>query len=268
MYSEYQPNLLLSPYVDKYWEFKGNLKYGTRINILPDGCTDFIFNLGEIANAVGENLSIQPYRSYFVGPMSKYSELVTYTNAIHSFGIRFLPGGIFRFINLPLPELSNQRIDTNYLPSLFGDSFAERLYEQTDLPERICLIEKILIKALYTLDLSDQQINYAIHQINLYQGKLSIRTLMEKICLCQRHFERKFRQFTGYTPKEYSRIMKFRHAIELLKQANANTLLSIAIDAGYYDSAHFAKEIKTLSGKTASTFLSLDIPEDVTLTYL
>ena len=50
MYNEYQPSLLLAPYIDKYWEFKGNPDYGMKINILPDGCTDFIFTLGEVAD--------------------------------------------------------------------------------------------------------------------------------------------------------------------------------------------------------------------------
>lgn len=35
MYNEYQPSLLLAPYIDKYWEFKGNPDYGMKINILP-----------------------------------------------------------------------------------------------------------------------------------------------------------------------------------------------------------------------------------------
>lgn len=77
MYNEYQPSLLLAPYIDKYWEFKGNPDYGMKINILPDGCTDFIFTLGEVADiAEQESLIMQPYRSYFVGPMSRYSTLI------------------------------------------------------------------------------------------------------------------------------------------------------------------------------------------------
>ena len=50
MYTEYQPSHLLAPYIDNYWEFKGNPEYGMRIHILPDGCTDFIFTLGEVAD--------------------------------------------------------------------------------------------------------------------------------------------------------------------------------------------------------------------------
>ena len=99
-----------------------------RIHILPDGCTDFIFTLGEVANAVEEgSLMMQPYRSYFVGPMTKYSELVTYTESIHMFGVRFLPCGLSCFTNLPLHEFVNSRVSTNEMKAVFDDTFIERL---------------------------------------------------------------------------------------------------------------------------------------------
>lgn len=51
--------------------------------------------------------------------------------------------------------------------------------------------------------------------------------------------------------------MKFRQAIDLLKNTTkANNLLSVAVNAGYYDVSHFLKEVKTLSGGTAESFLS------------
>lgn len=268
MYSEYQPGLCLSSYIDKYWEFKGSPAYGVHLNILPDGCTDFIFTLGEVDPTGDKTPVIQPYRSYFVGPMTKYSELAIHTPAVHLLGIRFLPCGIFRFMDLPLQELTDRRVNTTDLTSLFDHSFTERLCEQSDLKARINLIEQVLTQALKTPYSIDQQTYLAIQEINFHQGKLPIQTLMGKICLCQRHFERKFKQYTGFTPKEYSRIIKFRHAVNLLQQMHTDTFLSVAIDAGYYDTAHLSKEIKILSGKNASSFLSLDIPSDLTLTYI
>ena len=108
MYTEYQPSRLLAPYIDNYWEFKGTPEYGMRIHILPDGCTDFIFTLGEAVSKVKEEtLVMQPYRSYFVGPMTKYSELVTYAEFVHQFGVRFLPCGLSGFTKLPLHEFAN-----------------------------------------------------------------------------------------------------------------------------------------------------------------
>ena len=47
MYQEYSPHPVLSPYIDKYWEVKGSPEMGEKMIILPDGCTDFMFNLDD-----------------------------------------------------------------------------------------------------------------------------------------------------------------------------------------------------------------------------
>ena len=91
LYREYSPCSQLSSYIDKYWVFKGNVTKGTRFNILPDGCTDFVFTLGGSLNTVENPFYIRPYRSYFVGNMTKFSTLVAETDCVHQFAIRFLP---------------------------------------------------------------------------------------------------------------------------------------------------------------------------------
>ena len=270
MYQEYPPHPVLSPYIDKYWEVKGSPEMGEKMKILPDGCTDFIFTLGEVVSKVKEEtLVMQPYRSYFVGPMTKYSELVTYAEFVHQFGVRFLPCGLSGFTKLPLHEFANYRISTNEMQSVFYSSFIERLCEQNDVRRRIQVVEEYLLAYLaHNYQPVDSQVAVAVNIINQSGGKRSVRSLMDEVCLCQRHFERKFKHNTGFTPKEYSRIVKFKNAVELLRNTTSVNLLTTAIDAGYYDLAHFSKEIKTLSGNTPSSFLSLTVPEDITLTYI
>lgn len=149
MYTEYQPSRLLAPYIDNYWEFKGTPEYGMRIHILPDGCTDFIFTLGEAVSKVKEEtLVMQPYRSYFVGPMTKYSELVTYAEFVHQFGVRFLPCGLSGFTKLPLHEFANYRISTNEMQAVFDSTFIERVCEQNDVRGRIQVVEEYLLAYL------------------------------------------------------------------------------------------------------------------------
>ena len=270
MYTEYQPSHLLAPYIDNYWELKGTPEYGMRIHILPDGCTDFIFTLGEVAETVEkESLIMQPYRSYFVGPMTKFSELVTYAESVHMFGIRFLPCGLSCFTKLPLHEFVNSRINTKEMRAVFDDTFVERLCGQEHIEGRIQLVEGYLLAYLARhYQSADSHVAMAVNTINQSGGKRSVRSLMDEICLCQRHFERKFKHYTGYTPKEYSRIIKFKNAVELLRNTASSNLLTTAINAGYYDLAHFSKEIKSLSGSTPTSFLSLTVPEDTTLTYI
>lgn len=270
MYTEYLPSRLLTSYIDNYWEFKGNPEYGMRIHILPDGCTDFIFTLGEVANAIEEeSLIMQPYRSYFVGPMKKYSELVTYAESVHMFGVRFRACGLSCFTDLPLHELANYRVSTDEMKAVFDETFTERLCEQKHVSERIQIVEEYLLTYLtHYYHPIDSTISFAVNLIHQSAGKRTVGSLVDEISLCQRHFERKFKHYTGYTPKEYSRIVKFKNAVELLRHTKSPNLLTIAIEAGYYDIAHFSKEIKTLSGSTPASFLSIAVPEDITLTYL
>ena len=69
-----------------------------RIHIFAGWLYRFHFTLGEAVSKVKEEtLVMQPYRSYFVGPMTKYSGFVTYAEFVHQFGVRFLPCGLSGF---------------------------------------------------------------------------------------------------------------------------------------------------------------------------
>lgn len=66
MYHEFTPCAALVPFIDKFWVFKGFTDIGTRFKILADGCTDFIFSIGNMTVPTDEHSMImQPYRSFF-----------------------------------------------------------------------------------------------------------------------------------------------------------------------------------------------------------
>ncbi len=143
------------------------------------------------------------------------------------------------------------------------NSFAEMLCEQPDDSVRIRIIEGYLIRLLTQSIQVDRQIIYATSFIKQSCGQLPVQNLIDKICICQRHFQRKFKDATGYTPKEFSRIIKFQYAIEVLRNAPHTDLSSIALDCGYYDHSHFIKEFKRLAGDVPSYFLTLPNPADL-----
>lgn len=113
----------------------------------------------------------------------------------------------------------------------------------------------------------DAQIAYAVNQINAHEGKISISHLMDEVNLCQRHFERKFKLHTGFTPQKYNSIVKFKNAIKILRNESFDNLLSVAVKAGYYDASHLSREIKKLSGSTPNFFLSLPLDNETTIIY-
>lgn len=269
MYKEYPPCENLAPFIDKFWIFKGRSEIGTRFKILADGCTDFIFSIGNMTVPADEHQMImQPYRSFFVGPMRVYSNLTTLTDSLHMLGVRFRPCGLAAFTKEPLGQFTDLRIQSSDINLLFDNAFAEMLCEQPDDSTRIRIIETYLMRHLSRPIRVDKQILHATSLIKQSHGQLPVQNLIGKLCICQRHFERKFKDSTGYTPKEFSRIIKFQHAIEVLRNATHSDLGTIALDCGYYDHSHFIKEFKRLAGDVPSYFLSLPNPADEPLTYI
>ena len=55
MYHEFTPCAALVPFIDKFWVFKGFTDIGTRFKILADGCTDFIFSIGNMTVPTDEH---------------------------------------------------------------------------------------------------------------------------------------------------------------------------------------------------------------------
>ncbi len=62
-----------------------------------------------------------------------------------------------------------------------------------------------------------------------------------------RNFERRFTDEVGTPPKLYARITRFYNALENKMLHPNKRWLDIANENGYYDQAHFIKEVKAFS---------------------
>lgn len=269
MYKEYRPSSILAPHINVIWEYKGDAKREITLKIPPYGCTDFVFVIRGHVNYPKSNLTMLSSHSYFNGPMNRYTELSTFTGAIHILGIRIFPGSLHHFMNIPLNELRNFRCSTADITPVFNTLIFDKELYRDDIRPLIIQIEQLLINQLkrdHTIN--NQAVKYAIQEIHRCKGNLSIQDLITNIYLSQRQFERKFKTYTGYSAKEYSRVVKFWNTVHLLKNYKFDNLLSIAVKAGYYDAAHLSKEIKQLSGNSPSYFSEKQEEQFATHLYL
>lgn len=254
LYREFTPNGILSEFIDKYWMVQEH-RHSTGIyKILPDGYSDFIFCLSGTAMPKAHENILATCESYYVGAMTTYAELKALPAQIDMLGIRFKPGGLSAFCDIPLHEFRNLRINHEESVFLFPSGFTDRLRALRTTGERITEIENFLIGSLGKHFTSDPQVSYAVNQIHSSHGQIPMNDLIDKICLCQRHFERKFKHRTGYSPKEYARIARFRHTSFLLQTTLSGSYQHLAMDCGYYDHSHMVKEFKLLSGASPAAF--------------
>ncbi|MFV0588338.1 DUF6597 domain-containing transcriptional factor [Bacteroides reticulotermitis] len=248
LYREFQPDILLAPYIETYWTASGYNQEAELHRVLPDGCVDIIFSFEEDAL-----LGMQPTSPNIIGTMTTYLESA-YVNKVDMLGMRFKPAGFTAFTRTPISEFTDQRVSLVLVETLFDERFYVELPQKPTTRERIQHLDAYFLEKLKRVFQPEPQIVYAVDLIRQTKGLLPLTEVAYKSCLSLRHLERKFKVAVGTSPKAFSKVVKFQHTVSYLERNKDTSLFHTAIDCGYYDQAHLIKEFKTLSGDSPSYF--------------
>jgi len=128
-----------------------------------------------------------------------------------------------------------------------------KLYPRALLQKKKNIIPKLLESSLKKIFLEKKfdKISYnAVALINDHNGMIPIDDIAYTVNILRRQLERKFIDSVGISPKLYSRIIRFHYVKNMIKVRKDCSLISLALDSGYYDQAHFCREYKEFSGMT------------------
>ena len=78
--------------------------------------------------------------------------------------------------------------------------------------------------------------------------ELSVSRLAQEHAIHPKNLERLFYKHTGVSPKQFAGIMRFYKAHKHLLHNGLQDLVTISLEAGYFDQPHFNREYKKLTG--------------------
>lgn len=183
--------------------------------------------------------------------------------------IVFQPTAVFRLTGIPAYEFTNQLIDGT---AVFSKNI-QFTFEQLQLSKSYAQVLVILERFTQNLVCQARQDSVLLDAVSrqmMQPGKnSSIDWLAKESCLCTKQFERKFIQRAGVNPKTYARIIRFNRAYNLRNHFPDKDWLGIAIESGYCDYQHLAKDYKDFTGFTPPEFhlLESNSPGKCTGTY-
>ncbi len=126
--------------------------------------------------------------------------------------------------------------------------------------QRAAIITAFLEKRLTGSQCRDEAMHTAVRYVIHKEDVPGVRQLASAFNLSPRQFERKFKQYAGFSPKLFSRITRFQAAMSRYepagKKQSSKSLTQIAFECGYYDQAHFIHEFKTFSGYHPKKYFS------------
>jgi AraC-like DNA-binding protein len=170
--------------------------------------------------------------------------------------VGFQPGGLYRFLGIPMSELLCR--DSFDAVDLLGNEMkvlTDKLQEAVSIPEMVVIIESFLLKQVYKLKPA-LPIDKVLPLLIKERGLLKIDCLSDLACLSIRQFERVFAQRIGLPPKHFSRLVRFARAWILKEQQPSLSWIKIAYVCGYFDQMHLIRDFQEFAGTNPSSIES------------
>jgi AraC-like DNA-binding protein len=228
---------------------------GLAINVAPNALPGIVFQMDATGRPAIENIATR-----------SSAETATTTLFVHGAGIepsvmRFARGSYVTIQVILKPHALqslfglNAAVLSNNLAALgdiSGSDLADRLLDAGGDPERIAMIADFLSLRLREAHPRDTLIEESLRLIERDIACISVKFLLERLNLSERHFERRFAQAVGVPPQAYIRVRRFNAAVRLIKAGQYRRLTDIAYALNYYDQSHLIRDVSALSGLTPS----------------
>lgn len=163
------------------------------------------------------------------------------------FGVYLYTYAFKTLFNLPAHHLRNEKIDSETLWGIKGKMLEEQIMSAHTNEQRIQLVSGFLLESVKKTGNQDRAFVQHIKSVVNNNSLLSIPSFAHDCNLSRRQFERKFKDFSGFSPKDFFDIIRFKKVLHGIEQRR-KSLAQIAVDAGYYDQSHLTNEFKKLSG--------------------
>lgn len=255
-YQEYVPSETLRSYVKCYYLYESDAGHPVLDRAFATGCIEIMFNLdGAQWECQKDGKYNQTARIEIWGQVIRPLPL-RLKGKSQMMGIRFHPYGAALFLRDDMSLFNDQIVD---LGSVMGEP-VERLYEQLanapHIGTRITLIEAFLTQRLKAISVKHDKIfliREVMNELTHDDFFDNIENVASRHGVSARYLQKLFLQYTGLTPKLFSKINRFQKSLVLIGR-NTLPLTSIALQSGYFDQSHFIREFRSFTGTTPSGF--------------
>jgi len=198
------------------------------VRVLPDACTDLIWQSGAGAFVAGPDTGPAP------------AEWRPGTVLV---GARFRPGAGGAALGVPLSEVLDQRVDPGDLPGVPRGRLPGSLS-----PEEAMRRVAAMAAQMVTERPPDRLVLEATRLLGRPGARAEL--VAAQLGIGERQLRRRCQAAVGYGPRTLHRVLRFRRFVSRIDAGGAVDLATIAAEAGYADQAHLTRESNELAGLT------------------
>jgi AraC-like DNA-binding protein len=228
-YTEWAAPAALRPAVACLWAQVTGAAASREGLVLPDACTDLIWEQDRGAFVAGPDTGPVPIR------MAAGTVVI---------GVRFRPAAGGPALGVPLSELLNQRVDVADLRKSQARRLPGTLRHDTALAALLDVAADLTGSGA-----PDAAVARAVALLR--DPRARTEDVAAEVGLSLRQLRRRCHAAVGYGPKTLQRVLRFRRFVSRIDQNRDQAdLAALAADAGYTDQAHLTRECVALAGLT------------------
>ncbi|MBL7698941.1 MAG: helix-turn-helix transcriptional regulator [Chitinophagaceae bacterium] len=218
-----------------------------------------MIDLTDYPKYIYDNLTLKEIQAcrnvWFSGIRTKYITIPSGRDS-EMFIINFHKGMAYPFVDMPMHELTDYVVDGDVVMSNEILDLRDALLNLKVTKEKFFFAEKHLLKRFASRLIVNPFVTYSVKLIHQFPHRLSINHLSSKVGFSQKHFIDIFKDHVGLTPKSFLKVIRFQKAVTEIEFGKKVNWASIALDAGYYDQAHFINDFRDFSGFTPRQYLN------------
>lgn len=231
-----------------FWEYESNdLAEDYVYRSMADGCVELIFTYKGHFSEIQPNGMIHSPLCHIHGPSRQFHRFFT-QERFGIFGAYLYPFAIPAIFGHATKDCQGQLPTFEELCPAMGKTLADRLLACEDMTSRMRLLIQFLRQQLSKHKPIHTLTAQAIQRQIQAKGAVSLTQWANEVSLSQRQFERRVKDLTGFSPKTFTRILRFQAATANYQPGTIPNLTQLGLECGYYDQAHFIHDFQEFSG--------------------
>ena len=252
-----EPSIQLKPYIRCFWVLEHEMGADEQSYVyrsIADGCVEMVFHYQATFDELVTSGQPHNWESGIHFQSNHYRRFET-KQSFGIFGAYIYPFAVPYFFKVPSEETSNEMLDLDiFLGGSEGKELEEKIMIAPDNFKRAEILTRFLEAKLANKPLSHNNIICAIKHVIHSKQPGAVAQLADKFNLSVRQFDRKFKEYAGFSPKTYLRLVRLNKATQ--QHLTNKPLTQIALECGYYDQSHFIHDVKAFTGYHPSFYFS------------
>src|SRR5262249_28388247 len=131
-----------------------------------------------------------------------------------------------------------------------GRALLERAGDAPSIGAALGAAEEWALARLRKERARDSPVRPALDLIRAAGGQIRMEDAARALGWSRRRLERGFQRALGISPKRYARIVRLNGVLASLDGEERVRAVDLALDAGFFDQAHLARDLRGLAGAT------------------